>query len=123
MRLLPVLVLAGFLLAGCSNAPGEPSDGFDDEDFEPLALHADDESGILRGVVIDEAIRPLSNSTVTVLIPGAQNRTMVTRDDGIFGFDKLAPGEYFIQASKTGFGTSQASGKVWQVSPTPTRSR
>lgn len=103
------LLLASLVLAGCSdakNATPEP-----EADFEDFGLEASDTTGILRGVVIDEAIRPIAGVQIVLIGPDT-NRTMLTREDGLFGFDGLAPGDYFVSASKLGFTAIQSSGRV-----------
>jgi hypothetical protein len=119
MRALPhgllALLLAATAIGGCTGDGGGDADGtdvVDDEDFEDLGLHADDSTGILRGVVIDEAIRPIEGALVTVLIPQKANQTQTTKGDGLFGFDKLEPGDFFLQVSAPGFVSVQASATV-----------
>lgn len=106
-----LLTLACLVLAGCS-AP-EAGTAPIEADFEELELEASDTTGILRGVVIDEAIRPILGVLITARggASGA-NLTMQTAEDGLFGFDGLEPGTYFVTASKLGFGTVQSSAEV-----------
>lgn len=111
--LATLLVALG--LAGCSGG-GAPDEGgglqVDDEDFNDLGLDADSNTGILRGVVIDEAIRPLAGAAVTALGAGGANVTMTTHDDGLFGFDRLEPGTYFVSVAKVGYVPTQTSAEV-----------
>ncbi len=99
----PALALA-VVLAGCSSPP--TSTAPDGPDFSDLDLDASSTTGLLRGVVVDEAIRPLGNATVT-LTPGGL--TARTTQDGLFGFDGLAPGTYFVAATKLGYANAQSS--------------
>ena len=108
MRWLPAVVLVVSLLAGCSGAPdagpAEPA-----VDFEGLELEATATTGVIRGIVVDEAIRPLGNATVT-LSPG--DETTVSTKAGTFGFDDLEPGTYFLRVEKLGYNATQTSTDV-----------
>lgn len=113
-KLLAVLALASVALAGCASGGGKatPDDVVSDKDFDGLGLKADSDTGILRGVVIDDAIRPIAGALVTLIVSPESNKTMTTKEDGVFGFDQLAPGEYFLQVTKAGFVSVQSSGRV-----------
>lgn len=111
MRL--ALPLASLLLltalAGCSQTAPVSSD--EDLDFDELNLSASATTGILRGVVIDTAIRPVA--AVEILLTGTDvNRTTTTNDQGLFGFGDLPEGDYFVVARKPGYSSTQSSGKV-----------
>ena len=102
------LLLATLLLAGCSGGGGgaDPA-AIDDSDFEDLELAASATTGIIRGVVVDEAVRPLAG--VRLLVQGTPPLDAVSSGEGLFGFDDLEPGTYFVAASKPGYRTAQAS--------------
>jgi hypothetical protein len=89
-------------LAGCSGGGGE----------EPpaLGLQATDSTGLIHGVVVDSAIRPLAN--VTVELVGDTPKTQRTEADGSFGFDGLLPGTYFLKATKLGYFSAQQGTEV-----------
>lgn len=113
MRALPSVVLscllAGTLLAGCSGGAsegGEPAEPA----FEELGLQATATTGVMRGVVVDEAIRPIAGAKVS--LTGGTERETTTGAEGIFGFSGLQPGPYFVQVAKPGFVTAQASAEV-----------
>lgn len=95
------------LLAGCAGDPGgdgttEPEpDAFD-------GVQVSDTTGAIRGIVFDESITPLVD--VLVSLSDGANRT--TDDQGAFVFDNLAPGDYFVSASKPGFNAMQQSVSV-----------
>src|ERR1041385_6406528 len=94
-----VAVLAGALLAGCSSnnhaaTPAGPS-------FDDLGLQATQTTGVIRGVVVADAIRPLAGAKVA--LSGPEGRTTNTTAQGTFGFDGLAAGTYFVRVSKAGF--------------------
>lgn len=69
---------------------------------DPAQLVATPTTGILRGVVVDEAIRPLGNVTIRVAASGG-DRNATTAPDGLFAFAGLPPGGYLVRAHKLGF--------------------
>ena len=111
MRLLSIAsvgVTVAVTLAGCSSGKtgGEATLG---PDFSDLDLEATSSTGIIRGVIVDQAIRPLANASVT-LTPGGHATTSTA--DGRFGFDGLEPGTYFLLATRQGHEEAQASTDV-----------
>jgi hypothetical protein len=111
MRALPaalLVLLAASALAGCSGKAAAPSSGQPGAD---LGLQATSTTGVIRGVVVDDAIRPLAGVAVTAT---AQGRTATTNTTaaGAFGFQGLAPGTYFVKAHKAGFHDAQTSTEV-----------
>ncbi len=107
MRWLP-LVLAFMLLPGCSQAPpAGPAEPV--ANFEELELAATSTTGIIRGIVVDEAIRPIGNASIQ-LTPGDKKAT--TGDGGTFGFDDLEPGTYFLRVERRGYNSTQTSTEV-----------
>jgi hypothetical protein len=111
LRPAVALSLLAMALAGCAGGGGggddAPADGPSAED---LGLQATDSTGLIRGVVVDDAIRPLADVTVTLL--GAGDKTQRTGGDGAFGFDGLEPGTYFLKATKLGYFSAQQSVEV-----------
>jgi hypothetical protein len=107
MRWLVAAVLVSALLAGCSakSAP-QPEDALPDVDVRSTAT-----TGVIRGVVVDVAIRPIAGVTLTVQ---AKERTLTTQSSatGSFGFQGLAPGTYFIEAHKLGYGDVRVAADV-----------
>ena len=92
--------LVALALAGCSDGGGDaPDDG----------LEATATTGVLRGLVVDDAIRPLANATI-VLTPGGL--ALHSDADGMFGADGLAPGMYLLAATKPGYQAAQGSAEV-----------
>ena len=111
MRALPALaagVLLASVLAGC--ASGGKDDPATDVDFTGLDLQATDTTGIIRGIVVDSAVRPVAGVTVT--LRGSPPQQAVTTEAGTFGFDALKPGDYFLVANRTGYIEAQASTQV-----------
>lgn len=90
--LLAAALLAA-LLAGCAAGDGDA----------PAPVEATATTGILRGVVVDEAIRPLVGVQVRVPLSDGTERNHTTTDTGAFAFDGLAPGGYLVLAGKLGF--------------------
>lgn len=97
------LVFVGALLGGCADGGlEEDSDdfGFGDD------LQATDDTGVVRGVVVDPAIVPVPNATVVLM---GLDRETATSEAGTFGFSDVEPGTYFLEVSKAGFNTTQSS--------------
>ena len=101
-------LLAVVVLAGCSgdDVPRKAPDQFDLDDVE---VETTQTTGGIRGVVVDQAIRPIAGATLS-LVDGARNTT--TDDGGQFAFGALEPGAYFLHASAPGFTPVQASAEV-----------
>jgi hypothetical protein len=110
MRLAILGTLAMLLLAGCSG--GSAKDPAEDADFSDLDLDTSATTGIIRGVVVDDAIRPLAGVAVSARGGDGTEATTQTTAEGIFGFEDLAPGTYFLTASKPGYRDTQASADV-----------
>lgn len=104
--LLTLLLLTAVAFAGCSGGGG----GKPDEDpTEGLGLEATDTTGVIRGVVVSESIVPLQGVVITLLSDG---QTTESNEMGAFGFEGLAPGSYFLSASRPGFKPVQQSADV-----------
>ena len=100
--LLAAVALLAPLLAGCSGEPAPAED--------PVA--ATPTTGVLRGVVVDAAIRPLAGVAVSLPQPDGTVRNQTTVDDGAFAFDGLAPGAYVVHARRLGYLDAAASANV-----------
>src|SRR5687767_10257567 len=97
----PAIVLAATLLPtalpGGSGGGGDSEDPAAGVDFDELELEATATTGVIRGIVVDEAIRPVAGAEVGTTLPdGAGARNTTSADDGAFGFDGLPPGTYFL---------------------------
>jgi hypothetical protein len=104
-----VALLAMALLAGCSNAPKDAKSA-DGPSFDDLGLQATSSTGVIRGVVVDDAIRPVAGAKVT--LAGDAPQEQVTTAQGTFGFDGLAAATYFLKVHKAGFADAQQSADV-----------
>lgn len=115
MRVL-FLILLSATLAGCADEPTSeaPDDGFSDELDDDL--RATEDTGVIRGIVVDFAIVPVAGATVT--LAGVAESTQ-SNEDGAFGFDGLAPGTYFLEVSKLGYNATQTSVEVQAAVDTP----
>ena len=103
-----VALLATSLLAGC--ADGNGGNSATEPTFD-LGLTATSSTGVIRGVVVDDAIRPIPGATV-VLSGGDSSGQTTTNAEGLFGFSTLVPGTYFLSISKPGYFTTQQSADV-----------
>lgn len=100
MRGVLVAVLA-LVLAGCMGGPSAKSD----------IQGATATTGILRGVVVDQAVRPLADVAIRITLADAEwNAT--TGTDGLFRFVDLPPGAYVVEASKVDYGRLQVAAVV-----------
>ncbi|HUR61553.1 MAG TPA: carboxypeptidase-like regulatory domain-containing protein [Candidatus Thermoplasmatota archaeon] len=104
-RSVAVVLALVFVLSGCAGKP----DPAKDPPIGDLQVKATETTGVIRGLVVDDAIRPLANATVKVS-PG--NQTTTTNGNGAFGFEGLAPGTYFLNAAKKGYTSVQQSALV-----------
>ncbi len=86
-------------LAGCTGGGAGPQSDVDG---------ATSTTGILRGVVVDEAVRPVAGASVNVTAPGVRYNA-TTGDDGLFRFTGLAPGTYVVEAGKRFYSPHQTA--------------
>lgn len=106
-----VVVLLCIVLSGCSDA-GAP------EDLEDL--EATPTTGILRGVVVDGAVVPVADAAVSLQ---GSNRTAVSDEGGLFGFDDLEPGLYIVRVERDGFLDTEVQATVQAGEAEPERVR
>src|SRR5687768_7361503 len=105
------LAFVGLALSGCSGGGDEaPPAAPEEVAVQDLGLQATETTGVIRGIVVDEAIRPLAN--VSIELNGATQATTVSNANGVFGFDALEPGTYFLSAEKLGYASVQQSAEV-----------
>lgn len=113
----PAALLLVALLAGCLGGGGGGGDGGGGTDVPELV--ATDSTGVIRAVVVDEAIRPVAGAKVEVTQGGAALQTKESDGSGFAGFQDLRPGTYFLQVSKFGFLDAQQSVEVVAGVPDP----
>src|SRR5687768_16619437 len=110
----PILAASAILaaiLAGCvGGGSEEPSASAGD--FEDLGLDATSTTGLLLGVVVDDAIRPVEGATVAITRPDGGDLEDGTDAQGRFAFSGLAPGSYIIHATHPQFAPVQSAADV-----------
>lgn len=109
MRALALLLACLVPLAGCAS-PADPAQEATPPAVEALELEATETTGVIRGIVVDEAIRPLGGAEVA--LRGASEAVTTTTQEGAFGFEGLEPGTYFLKVSKLGYSDLQLSADV-----------
>ncbi|MEA3167003.1 MAG: Carboxypeptidase regulatory-like domain, partial [Thermoplasmata archaeon] len=107
--LLLAFAMCAILLSGCTQGKDGGSDALPPANFDDLGLQATASTGVIRGIVVDSAIRPLGNATIA-LSPG--DKTTRSTDAGTFGFDALEPGTYFLRVERAGYNATQTSTDV-----------
>lgn len=90
MRVVWVALLLAAGLAGCAQDGGP---GVEPESLQETKATAD--TGVIRGVVVDQTITPVEGATVRAQ-PG--DLSSETDADGAFVFQDLEPGTYFLTA-------------------------
>lgn len=110
---LPLLLLA---FAGCADEAGSSETADEDLGGADEGLVATDDTGIIRGVVVDQTITPVEGATIS--IQGTET-SATSNAAGGFGFDGLDAGTYFLAVEKFGFGSVQQSVEVVAGVATP----
>ncbi len=105
--LVAAALLFAALLAGCATKGTEASSTSD----PGIDVKSTATTGVIKGVVVDAAIKPLVKALVTIKA-GGKTLTNSTNANGGFGFSGLEPGTYFVSASKLGFAAGQTSVEV-----------
>ena len=113
MRLGVALTTALVLLAGCGSAQQDPVAEAGGVDPLPPG------PGMLRGVVVDEAIRPLANASVTLSAVTNATWTAVTDAIGEFVFTGLEPTAYVVEVTARGFFPARTTATVLSGAETP----
>lgn len=106
------LLVTMLALAGCSDEPAaEETPQLQEavQAAQQVEVQATAKTGVIRGVVVDDALRPLAGALVSVT-GVEQNKT--TNDLGVFAFQDLEPGTYFLTASMVDYTTVQQSVEV-----------
>lgn len=120
-----VALLVSLAFAGCAgNDSGSTSSNAADtpRSLKELEMQADGyevesspDKGIIRGVVVDEAIRPVPQADITLRFLGGDGSDPIeakTDGNGLFGFGNLEPGAYSILAKRLGYLDAQSSADV-----------
>jgi hypothetical protein len=113
--LLSVLLVAGLALAGCSSSPSGA--GSDDGGLgsgaigSPKEVQATSTTGGIRGVVVDQAVRPIKGATVTVSGNGVA-KDATTDAGGTFSVSGLPAGTYLLKSSHSLYDSAQQSVEV-----------
>ncbi len=93
-----VVVLVAVALAGCAEDAGEIA-GAEDGLGQDLQVEVTDDTGGIRGVVVNDAIVPVAGATVALL---NTELTTTTDENGGFAFSRVTPGTYFGTVTKGG---------------------
>lgn len=102
------LALVAAMLSGCSDAPSD--DGTDTAAFDDLDVQVSATTGAIRGVVVDERIRPIAGATVA--LTGSVERSTTTDAEGRFVMSGLAPGTFFLTVTSPLHHPIQTSAEV-----------
>jgi hypothetical protein len=93
LLLIPIGLLA-LSLAGCADGAAPEVDDFTADD----GLQATATTGIIRGIVVDTAIAPLTGVTIT-----GDNIARSTDENGAFALADLSPGSHCLVFEKIGY--------------------
>jgi hypothetical protein len=108
LRLLLAASLVSLALAGCASKATSDSET---TTVEGVDVNATSTTGVIRGIVVDTAVRPLQGVHLSLKV-GEKTMTTDSLTNGGFGFQGLAPGTYFIIASKPGYNEVRVSADV-----------
>lgn len=102
------LALCAAALAGCSSKSANQTQTTGVDGIDVVATPT---TGVIRGIVVDTAVRPLQGVQLS-LQAGDRLLTTESLANGGFGFQGLTPGTYFVKASKPGYSEVQVSTEV-----------
>ena len=108
--LFAALLLSTIVLAGCSGGGGGGKTPGAGDTPQAAEIDVDPRSrlGAISGVVVDQAIRPITGANVAL----TQGGNTSTDEGGRFAFVDLEPGVYFFTVSATGFLATQGQADV-----------
>jgi hypothetical protein len=109
VRVLVASFLLMAILGGCAGKG--PAAAPTETLGQDVAIEVTDTTGAIRGVVVDNAIRPIANVTISLSGSNA-TQDVKTGATGSFGFSKLPAGTYFLHATRFGFFPIQQSAEV-----------
>jgi hypothetical protein len=104
---IPLLAVLALVLAGCASGDGGGGDEIPTQEVPELEVTST--TGGIRGVVVDDAIRPIKGATVTV---ESTQQSVTTDETGLFAFSGLEEGNYFVKASHPLYDTQQQNVEV-----------
>lgn len=90
--------------AGCAS-PAAPPDSDVPASLQAVDLQATATTGVIRGLVVDEAIRPVPRANIAL----GEGPATETNDQGAFGFSGLKPGVHFLTVTHPQYATVRAS--------------
>lgn len=106
------------VLAGCAQGQAGAKQGqAEPGGLADLELEATETTGIIRGVVFDEAIRPIAGALVK--LETGLPKTTTTNAQGAFGFDGLAEGNYMFAVEAATYDVVRQSAAVVAGEPDP----
>lgn len=107
---LALLLLSTLALAGCSAGGDTPEEqAADDLAGDAPEVEVTETTGGIRGVVVDEAVRPIKGARVEVT---GTDKAFTTDESGLFAFSGLEEGTYFVKASHPLYGAVQQEAEV-----------
>ena len=106
--LLACFLLAALVLSGCAGG-GSPDDGAQKLAEDAPEIEVTATTGGIRGVVVDDAIRPIKDATVEVM---STDQKVTTSETGLFVFSGLEAGTYFVKASHPLYDVQQQNVEV-----------
>lgn len=110
--LVAMLLALGAALAGCSDGP-KPQAQTGSDDFEDYDVpEATDTKGVILGVVVDEAIRPVADVKVSLSLLDGSLDEETTDAEGRFAYGDLEPGDYLLRVSHLQYTEAQTTVKV-----------
>ena len=105
-----LLILVAVVLAGCASGPAHSKSSNE--------VGAGD-CPVIRGIVVDEAIRPLAGATIEVVGQNASVPAQTTDKSGAYTLPCLPVGSYLIRASHPLYSTVQQAVEVGDSASPP----
>lgn len=108
-RSLALPILAVLVLAGC--AEGDETTADKPSDFDDLGVVPTATTGVILGIVVDFAIRPIPDASIEITGAGLA-RSAISDEEGRFAIGDLEPGTYFLRVKHLLYASSQTSTEV-----------